>query len=154
MEEDEIIEVVLYVSTTSQPSMHAISYASSIGLHGIRILRLDNQKVRDIVSNGKYIQVKEVPTLSVLYSDTTVHLYKGYAKCKWFMDMLKSRQIIEDEEDEYDEYMDDEYSEREVIESKDNPLLLTKKNGGETKMSDVKQKAQEMENMRRKALGE
>lgn len=82
-----ISEVVLFVSSASRPSMNTLGFAQRSGLP-IDVVRLDSAKSRQAAANGKYFQIRSVPTLVVGYSDGNLQLFVGAPKITQWLSMI------------------------------------------------------------------
>ena len=92
-----ISELTLFVSTSSEASRKCISYVRSSGIQ-VNIVRLDHPQARQMAMNGPHFQVKEVPTLVVLFVEGNLKMFVGAPKVLQCLQMISGPPPVEEEE--------------------------------------------------------
>ena len=93
-----IEETILFVSTFSEKCRPCIETVKQHSLD-IKIVRLDNSNIRQIVQKNKNISINVVPTLLVVYEGGNANIYQGVDKIMEWMSSLMSLSFEEDEKD-------------------------------------------------------
>lgn len=71
--------VVIFVSTASRECGVSLKYIKENSIKA-QVVRLDTREARDRAANGKYFQVKMVPTMIVNYEDGNMEIFIGNNK--------------------------------------------------------------------------
>lgn len=75
--------IVLFVCSNSKPCMGPVNLIYQHRLP-IQVVRLDTPEARTLAANGKYFQIVNVPSMSVIYEDGNTQLFVGADKIiKW-----------------------------------------------------------------------
>ena len=74
-----ISEIILFISSTSNACVQCMRVITPLRLN-IPVVRLDTEEARTTVENGKYFQIKSVPSMVVTYEDGNIQLFVGSPK--------------------------------------------------------------------------
>ena len=84
-----VTDVILFCSTTSRASVPCLQIIQQNNMP-IRVVRLDTIEMRERVAQGKYFQIRNVPTLVVVYEGNNLQQFVGQPKIMaWLQGMLK-----------------------------------------------------------------
>jgi hypothetical protein len=72
-------DTVLFISTLSKECGTSLKYITNNGLP-VQIVRLDTTEARNKAANGKYFQVRMVPTMVMIYDDGNMEVFIGNDK--------------------------------------------------------------------------
>lgn len=87
-----IVNLILFVSSTSKASGECINILKSNNVPPFNIVRLDTEEARNLAQNGEMFQIQSVPTLVTIYSDGNMQLFTGTPKIvQWFQNFLTAK---------------------------------------------------------------
>jgi len=94
MDGDQIVDVVLWIVTSYQPSVEIYNFLNSSQIPH-RLVRLDTKKSRERAMNGKNIQITNVPTLTITISNgsqTRIEKIESYDSIlQWGNEILRKK---------------------------------------------------------------
>jgi hypothetical protein len=176
-----ISEIILFTSQSSAPSRVCVNLVKEYDLP-IKIVRLDTEEARKKAKYNKKISITKVPTLAVVFDDDDIKIYIGSEKiCKWIRNFREQEEkrmqpsssfegddtpvpigtssgsgnvkVFDTNSDGEDEGIEEL---NVPVETYNNPLVPNNggsSNGSSSKMQSLLEKAKEMEEAAKKALG-
>lgn len=149
-----IVEICLYYSNYSAKCKNVRTFIDYYRLP-INQICVDSEEIRGKLLSTKAIE--GVPTITVLYDDSSVEMLKGDKVMLWFQKQVRpSEENIPNEENEKDLYGNEKIEEEDDEEYEtfeDDEEISTGKNAKERKMQAIKDIAKQMEAERKKTLG-
>lgn len=92
-------------------------------------MRLDTKFSRDIISKNKFLNIKAVPTLLVVYDEGNIQLFEGKKVEIWlqsFLDNMTQLALQDDENDDFNETVIDD-NDTEFIEQDNGMKFMSAK---------------------------
>jgi hypothetical protein len=104
-------EIILFFSAFSKNCALSLQMVKNITNVKTTCMRMDTKYIRDIIQKNRFLNIRSVPTLLIIYTEGNIQLFEGKKTELWLQNFIQNQNS---EETSIDDDLNNEFSETNV----------------------------------------